>query len=44
MQVLSLKNDELFDKRDLIPTSNSFSWITNMLSKHWKLNEQERVF
>ncbi len=36
-----LKDDELFDKRDLMPTSNSFSWFANVLAQHWQLNKQE---
>lgn len=41
MPVLNLKDDELFDKRDLMPTSNSFSWFANVLAQHWQLNKQE---
>jgi uncharacterized protein (DUF1501 family) len=36
-----LKRDELFQQRDLMPTSNSFSWIASLLSQHWHLSEQE---
>jgi uncharacterized protein (DUF1501 family) len=36
-----LKPEELFQQRDLMPTSNSFSWIASVLSQHWQLSEQE---
>jgi len=36
-----LKNDELFQQRDLMPTSNSFGWFASVLSQHWQLSEQE---
>lgn len=36
-----LKVDELFAQRDLMPTSNSFAWIANVLSQHWQFTEQE---
>ena len=36
-----LKNEQLFQKRDLMPTTNSFSWIGNVLSQHWQLTPQE---
>jgi uncharacterized protein (DUF1501 family) len=36
-----LKPDTLFEQRDLMPTSNTFAWIGNVLSKHWGLSEQE---
>ena len=36
-----LKPDELFQQRDLMPTSNSFSWFASVLSQHWQLSEQE---
>lgn len=29
--------------RDLMPTSNSFSWIANVLTKHWHFTEQELI-
>ena len=31
MPALNLKDDELFDKRDLMSTSNSFLWFANVL-------------
>jgi uncharacterized protein (DUF1501 family) len=36
-----LKTEQLFQKRDLMPTTNSFSWIGNVLSQHWQFTEQE---
>ena len=36
-----LKSEELFEQRDLMPTSNSFSWFASVLSQHWQLSEQE---
>ncbi|WP_019026184.1 DUF1501 domain-containing protein [Colwellia piezophila] len=36
-----LKADELFEQRDLMPTTNSFGWIGNILSQHWQFTEQE---
>ncbi|WP_416305125.1 DUF1501 domain-containing protein [Neptunicella sp. SCSIO 80796] len=41
-----LANEQLFEQRDLMPTSNSFSWIGKVLSEHWGFSDQElsRVF
>lgn len=36
-----LANEQLFEQRDLMPTSNSFGWIGNVLSQHWQFSEQE---
>jgi len=36
-----LKRDELFQQRDLMPTSNSFAWFASVLSQHWQLSDQE---
>jgi len=36
-----LKTEQLFQQRDLMPTTNSFSWIGNVLSQHWQFTEQE---
>jgi len=36
-----LKPDELFQQRDLMPTSNSFGWMASVLSQHWQFSEQE---
>jgi len=36
-----LKSEELFEQRDLMPTSNSFSWFASVLSQHWQLSAQE---
>ena len=41
-----LADEQLFEKRDLMPTSNTFSWIAKALNEHWKLTPQQlaRVF
>jgi len=36
-----LSDAALFEQRDLMPTTNSFSWIANMLVQHWNLSQQE---
>jgi uncharacterized protein (DUF1501 family) len=36
-----LNDDELFEKRDLMPTTNSFGWIGGVLSQHWKFSKKE---
>ncbi len=36
-----LASAQLFEQRDLLPTSNSFSWIANVLTQHWHFTEQE---
>ncbi len=36
-----LKDEQLFQQRDLMPTTNSFGWIGNVLSQHWQFTEQE---
>jgi uncharacterized protein (DUF1501 family) len=36
-----LNPSELFQRRGLLPTTNSFSWIGNVLSQHWDFTEQE---
>ena len=36
-----LKTDELFQQRDLMPTSNSFAWFGNVLSQHWQFTDKE---
>jgi uncharacterized protein (DUF1501 family) len=36
-----LKLDELFEQRDLMPTTNSFGWFGSVLSQHWQFSEQE---
>jgi len=40
-----LKTEQLFEQRDLMPTSNTFSWIANVLEQHWGLtpNQLKRV-
>jgi uncharacterized protein (DUF1501 family) len=34
-----LKEQQLFEQRDLQATSNSFSWIASILSEHWQLSD-----
>lgn len=36
-----LEPAELYQQRGLMPTTNSFSWIGNILSQHWHFTEQE---
>jgi uncharacterized protein (DUF1501 family) len=36
-----LSEEELFKKRDLMPTTNSFSWIANVLAQHWQFTDEE---
>lgn len=36
-----LATEQLYEQRDLMPTSNSYSWIGNVLAQHWQLSEQE---
>lgn len=36
-----LATEQLFEKRDLMPTSNSYSWIGNVLAQHWNFSPQE---
>lgn len=36
-----LAEAELFEKRDLMPTTNRFSWIASVLAQHWQFSEQE---
>jgi len=41
-----LARDKLYEKRDLQPTSNTFSWMASALSQHWQLDSQQtaRIF
>lgn len=36
-----LKQDQLFEGRDLMPTTHTFSWIATVLQQHWQLSEQD---
>lgn len=36
-----LKTEQLFEQRDLQPTSNTFSWIASVLSQHWHFTDDE---
>jgi uncharacterized protein (DUF1501 family) len=30
-----LKNSQLFEQRDLMPTTNTFSWMAGVVNHHW---------
>lgn len=36
-----LNEGDLFEKRDLMPTTNTFGWIAAILMQHWDFTEQE---
>lgn len=36
-----LKQQQLFENRDLQPTSNSFDWIASLMAQHWQLSESQ---
>ena len=36
-----LADHQLFKQRDLMPTTNSFSWFANVLEHHWGFNQSE---
>ena len=36
-----LKAEQLYQNRDLMPTSNTFSWISTLLSQHWQLSQKD---
>ncbi|KGJ89237.1 DUF1501 domain-containing protein [Thalassotalea sp. ND16A] len=36
-----LKNEQLFNGRDLMPTSNTFSWMGAVLQQHWQLSDSQ---
>ncbi|WP_133405931.1 DUF1501 domain-containing protein [Parashewanella tropica] len=36
-----LKDDQLFQNRDLMPTTNTFDWLATALSQHWQLNSEQ---
>ena len=36
-----LSEKALFQKRDLRPTSNVYSWLAAVLSEHWQMSQQE---
>lgn len=33
-----LQDHQLFEKRDLQPTSNTFSWLATLLNQHWQVS------
>ena len=41
-----LAPDNLFEGRDLMPTSNTFDWIASALQQHWQLSDSQiaRIF
>ncbi|AAZ28269.1 DUF1501 domain-containing protein [Colwellia psychrerythraea] len=36
-----LKNNQLFEQRDLMPTSNTFSWLATVVSQQWSLSDNQ---
>ena len=36
-----LKPQELFEGRDVMPTSNSFGWLAAVLQQHWQFSKQD---
>lgn len=36
-----LTKEELFNERDLMPTSTTFGWLSALLAQHWKLNDRQ---
>ncbi len=36
-----LEQQALFQQRDLMPTSNTYGWIGNVLKQHWQFTESE---
>ncbi|OUS23229.1 hypothetical protein A9Q98_15885 [Thalassotalea sp. 42_200_T64] len=38
-----LKTEQLFNGRDLMPTSNTFSWVGAMLQQHWQLSDRQII-
>ncbi|RLV58019.1 DUF1501 domain-containing protein [Parashewanella curva] len=36
-----LKPEQLFQNRDLMPTTNTFDWLATALSQHWSLNSEQ---
>jgi len=36
-----LSEKALFQKRDLRPTSNTYSWLAAVLGEHWQMSQQE---
>jgi len=36
-----LKNQQLFEQRDLMPTTNTFSWLASLLAQHWSFNDEQ---
>ena len=39
-----LKREQLFEERDLMPTSNSLSWIATALAQHWQFTDEELAY
>lgn len=36
-----LSTEQLFEQRDLLPTSNTHEWIATAMSQHWQLDKQQ---
>jgi len=36
-----LAKEQLYQERDVYPTSNTFDWIANALKEHWQLTHEE---
>ncbi len=36
-----LEPSQLFENRDLLPTTNTFSWLASVLEQHWGFNETQ---
>ena len=36
-----LANSALLQQRDVMPTTNSFSWIATLLAQHWGFSKAE---
>lgn len=36
-----LADEQLFQQRDLLPTSNTFTWIGTVLKQHWQLTDTQ---
>ncbi|GAA6204570.1 DUF1501 domain-containing protein [Thalassotalea sp. SU-HH00458] len=36
-----LADHQLFEQRDLMPTTDSFAWLGTILAQHWQFNDEE---
>jgi len=41
-----LSKENLFNERDLMPTTNAYGWISSLMAQHWKMDNKqlEQVF